>query len=268
MCAVLDVRDVLAGIFTALSAKSMSCLVAGSCSLGPRRSQSDQTARRTRQTHDTIVEVHDAEVGGWHREIAEIGYELQLCRCPLPIMFVSKAAITTTFQYDILLECLPLYSLLRIRARLVPLRLVLHVVQRVQARRDIAHQACNPRLVRLPLQSLCAVKLSHTRKVEICQVVHEHVASVPELPTHGQILQYRVHRFRVGGQRGRLEVLDELAESQAFTHTSKVVLECREDLDRSLRVVGAIDIPGQEAGEILDCTEGLVATDWVKLLEV
>ena len=33
-------------------------------------------------------------------------------------------------------------------------------------------------------------------------------------------------------------------------------------------MVGAEGVPGEEAREVLDCAEGLVAADWVELAEV
>lgn len=61
-------------------------------------------------------------------------------------------------------------------------------------------------------------------------------------------------------------MLDELCQAHGFAHGAEVLLDAIEDVDGGLRVVGAVGVPGQEAREVLDCAEGLVAADWVVLL--
>jgi hypothetical protein len=61
-------------------------------------------------------------------------------------------------------------------------------------------------------------------------------------------------------------VLDELCQAHGLAHGAEVLLDAIEDVDGGLRVVGAEGVPGEEAREVLDCAEGLVAADWVVVL--
>ena len=56
-------------------------------------------------------------------------------------------------------------------------------------------------------------------------------------------------------------MLDELCQAHGLAHGAEVLLDAIEDVDGGLRVVGAVEIPGEEAREVLDCAEGLVAAD-------
>ena len=60
-------------------------------------------------------------------------------------------------------------------------------------------------------------------------------------------------------------MLDELCQAHGLAHGAEVLLDAIEDVDGGLRVVGAEGVPGEEAREVLDCAEGLVAADWVEL---
>ena len=53
---------------------------------------------------------------------------------------------------------------------------------------------------------------------------------------------------------------------EPFDHAAEVLLDAIEDVDGGLRVVGAVEVPGEEAREVLDCAEGFVAADWWEVL--
>lgn len=57
-------------------------------------------------------------------------------------------------------------------------------------------------------------------------------------------------------------MLDELCQAHGLAHAAEVFLEPIEDFDGLLAVVRAEEVPGQEAREILDRAEGLVAANW------
>lgn len=62
-------------------------------------------------------------------------------------------------------------------------------------------------------------------------------------------------------------MLDELCQAHGFAHAAEVLLDAIEGVDGGLRVVGAVGVPGEEAGEVLDCAEGFVAADWERVSE-
>lgn len=55
-------------------------------------------------------------------------------------------------------------------------------------------------------------------------------------------------------------MLDKLANAHGFTDKAQVGLELAPLHDCGLRAVGAERVPGEEAGEVLDKAECLVAT--------
>lgn len=57
-------------------------------------------------------------------------------------------------------------------------------------------------------------------------------------------------------------MLDVLAEAQALAREPEVLLDGVEGRDGALRGVGAVEVPGVEAGEVLERAEELVAADW------
>jgi hypothetical protein len=56
-------------------------------------------------------------------------------------------------------------------------------------------------------------------------------------------------------------VLHILADAKRFPRAAETLLQLFEDGDASGRVVRSVEVPGQEAGEVLDGSERLVATD-------
>lgn len=64
-------------------------------SLLPCAIKTDQTAERTGQTDDTVVEVEEAETAGGNSQIAQVGDELELGGALVPV--VMSLAIRTSF---------------------------------------------------------------------------------------------------------------------------------------------------------------------------
>lgn len=56
-------------------------------------------------------------------------------------------------------------------------------------------------------------------------------------------------------------MLDKLAQTHGFAHGAEVLFDGIVDGDGRRGVVGAVEIPGEEAGEVLECSEDFVTTD-------
>lgn len=63
-------------------------------------------------------------------------------------------------------------------------------------------------------------------------------------------------------------MFNEFAESQDFAGYAELFFEGIPRRDRGGWVVGAEEVPGVEAGEVLDCAEGFVSADFLLLLEL
>ena len=58
-------------------------------------------------------------------------------------------------------------------------------------------------------------------------------------------------------------MLDVLAKAQAFAREAELLLDGVKGRDEPLGLVRAVEVPGVEAGEVLECAEEFVAADWV-----
>ena len=235
-----------------------------SCGLLPHAVQTDQTAHSTGKTDNTVVQVEEAETAGGHGQVAQVGDELELGDALVPVITVISMPPRLNGApkcNNILGQLLHLHRLLRIRTILLLLRCQPQVVQRVQTRNNIASQPHAPSPVSLLLQARGGRELLDACHVRVGHVVEQHVESVAELAADGQVLDDGVGGVGVGGDGGEFEVLDELCQAHGLAHAAEVLLDAIEDVDGGLRVVGAVEVPGEEAREVLDCAEGLVAAD-------
>jgi hypothetical protein len=57
-------------------------------------------------------------------------------------------------------------------------------------------------------------------------------------------------------------VFHEFADTEEFAREAELFLCGFEGRDARLWVVGAVEIPGEEAGEVLEGAEDFVAADW------
>lgn len=55
----------------------------------------------------------------------------------------------------------------------------------------------------------------------------------------------------------------EFADAQDLAGCAELLLDGVVGVDGGLGLVGAVEVPGVEAGEVLDCAEELVAADWM-----
>lgn len=229
--------------------------------LVPLAIHAEQTADGTQKTDNAIVQVSNVQSSEWDAQVAEVRNELDLGVVPFPI--VSRQHVTrnhnSPFHQNSLLHLLDLDRLLP-GLRLFG-RLELHGIQPVNAVHDGEQQAHHPRLVRLPLELLHRRAGPDPRRVQIGQGVQAHVEGVTELPADGAEADDGVHGCGVGGGGGGAEVLDELTQAHGLAHAAHVLLQLLEEVDARLRVIGPVEVPCQEARQVLDRAEDLVATD-------
>lgn len=95
-------------------------------------------------------------------------------------------------------------------------------------------------------------------------IVRAHVPRVPQLPADGAVSQEGLEGgvFGVVGLRGRFEVLDEFAEAQGFADQAELGLESCVGCDFEGGCVEPVEVPGVEAGEVLQGAHNFVATDF------
>jgi hypothetical protein len=84
------------------------------------------------------------------------------------------------------------------------------------------------------------------------QIISNHISRVPQLPSNSTIPKHRIHTLGIARLRRSLEVLYKLAHSQHFPHESELFLQDIEGCDGGGWIVGSVEVPGVEAGEVLD----------------
>jgi len=142
------------------------------------------------------------------------------------------------------------------------LLLLLQLEQSVQTRKSTAQQTSSPSAVRMLLQTLRRLELAETDSINNGNHVEGQVTGVTELTTDAQVAQDRVDRTLViEGDGSSLEVLSELADTHDLARCAELLLDSIVGVDGGLGLVGAVQVPGVEAGEVLEGTEELVATD-------
>lgn len=212
-------------------------------SLLPNPPNTNQAAHRARQPDDPIVQPNPAQRTRRHRQITHITQQLQPDSRPLA------------------LDLLRLHHALA----LLPIHLPLPLPEppkRVPAAHDAAQQADGPRPVRLARDALRPGAGPDPRRVEIGDGVQTEVDGVAELAPDGRVLQHGIEGFRVGGQRSRAEVLDVLADAEQLAREAEVGFYRQEGRDCQWGGVGAEQVEGEEAREVLQRAEELVAADF------
>lgn len=95
--------------------------------------------------------------------------------------------------------------------------------------------------------------------------VVRHVAGVTKLAAHGKTAQDRVDGgLVVKGNGSGLEVFNELADTEDLSRQTELLLDGFEGCDRGLGAVGTEQVPGVEAGEVLEGSQQLVATNYYR----
>ena len=104
------------------------------------------------------------------------------------------------------------------------------------------------------------------RMVRVCthhrSIVKKHVSCIPELSSHRRVPQHWVHAPRITCDGRGLEVLDELADAHQLARQAELLLSRLPWRNRGSGVVRAVQVPREEAREVLEGAEHFVATDW------
>jgi len=141
-----------------------------------------------------------------------------------------------------------------------PLPLV-ESIQTIHLSYHTAEQSHRPEAIRLPLQHFGPSTLPHAQRIQKGREVKRQVSGVAELPPDSRVSQDGVHRLRVGGDGRGLEVFDVLPRAHDLADEPKLFLQGLPWRNLGGGAVGAEEVPGVEAGKVLDCAEEFVATD-------
>jgi hypothetical protein len=119
------------------------------------------------------------------------------------------------------------------------------------------------------LQPLGRSKLLNTDHVDNGDGVESQVTSITELAADGEVPKHRIDgTLVVSGKRSSLEMLYEFSNSEDLSCCAELLLNGIVGIDGGLGAVGAVKIPGVEAGEVLQSTQDLVTTDCEALAAV
>lgn len=113
----------------------------------------------------------------------------------------------------------------------------------------------------MSLEVLGAFPLPDTGGIGHGGRVKRQVAGVANLTTDGGVAQEAVEGFGIGGHDGGLEVLDVLADAEDLARQAELLLGGFPGEDLGLCRSGAEEVPGVEAGKVLDRAQELVAAD-------
>ena len=138
---------------------------------------------------------------------------------------------------------------------------LLQTVQGVRLRDNAAHEAHGPKSICLSLELLGTLPLANPQRVPERTGIERQISGVANLPANGGVPHNGVHNFGVGGDGGCADVLNVLAEAHDFTYEAELLLDGIPGGDLGVGAVGAEEVPGVEAGEVLEGAEELVAAD-------
>lgn len=163
---------------------------------------------------------------------------------------------------DILLNLLSLNNTLTLLPINRPL-LLLQPPDRINARHSTTRQTRHPSPVSVILQPLRARQLPHTDRINDRNRIQSQVARIAELTTHSQIPQDGVNgALVIQRDRRGFEVFDKFTDAQDLPGYPELLLDCVEWVDAALGSVRAVEVPGEETREVLECAQDLVAADW------
>lgn len=209
----------------------------------PLRVHAQQRTHRSRQPDKPIIQIGPAQRRRRDRDIAQVAQKLHLDRISLPLdLLPFDHALRAT------LLVLSTRDLGRRRQRGPALA---ELVQSVEPGNDGAADAREPEAVALAQQALGGGELLDARGVERARVVAQHVAGIAQLAAHGGVAQHGVHGHGVRGYGRGFEVLDELADAHQLAGQAELLLGRFKGRDGGRGVVCAVEVPGEEAREVL-----------------
>lgn len=135
----------------------------------------------------------------------------------------------------------------------------------VDSRQSTSNQPCAPEPVCKGLDILGLGIFLDPHGVQHCHHVEHHVARIAYLSEDLKVLRNFV---AVAGFHGsivdfgtRTQMFNELANPEDLSCEGELVLQGHPWLNRTGRIVGAVEIPGIESRKVLDGTEDFVSTD-------
>jgi hypothetical protein len=235
-------------------------------SLLPLPPNAQQRTRRTRQPDNTIIQINPTERRTGNGDVANVANQLDLDGIKL------------------LLQLLRLNHLLRVGGGSNRLGVLEQVVVRVQARGDGEGDTRKPSAVALAQETggeggfadRCCVELAGLLVSYLLEygvssgcfgtyhtsIIAQHVECISQLPSHSGKSQHGIHRLRIAGDGRSAEVLDKLAHAHQLARRAERLLGCFIRGDGRGGAVRAVQVPGEEAGEVLERAEDFVASDW------
>lgn len=232
-------------------------------SLLPLRVDTQQAAHGAGQADKAIVELGPSESRARDGDVAQVADELDAHSVGLPLYLLLLDDTLAILLRDVL-------------------RALAKLVERVKRRDDAEGDAREPGTVALAEEALrggeladrCGIQLEGAGQYAMPSsyegragdthhsgIVQQHVPRISELAPDGGIPQHRVHRLCVAGHGSSLEVLDKLAHAHQLPRQAELLLGRLEGRDRRLGMVGAVEVPGQEARKVLESPQDLVAAD-------
>jgi hypothetical protein len=93
-------------------------------------------------------------------------------------------------------------------------------------------------------------------------IIQQHIRRIPKLPTHCRRPQHGIHTLRIARDCRGAEVLHEFPDAHPFARRAQLLFRGFERRDAGLRAVRAVEVPGEEAREVLERAQEFVASDW------
>lgn len=138
---------------------------------------------------------------------------------------------------------------------------LLELKQRIELRRHAEDQTHGPEAIGMLRQRLGGGPLADAGRVADGQHVEGQVSRVSDLAADGGVAQEGLERLCVGGLGGGLYVLEVLANAHDLAGEAELLLDGVPGGHLGRGAVGAQQVPGVEAGEVLERAEDLVAAD-------
>lgn len=167
-----------------------------------------------------------------------------------------------------------LFNLLRLHNTLTLLAvdrllLLLQTNKGIDTGHGTEDQTGRPRAVGGLLESLRGSQLPDADRIDDGDGVKGQVSGIAELATDGQVLEDRVDGVLVvESDGGGLEVLEEFADTHNLARRAELLLHGIVGVDSGLGLVGPVEVPRVEAGEVLEGAEDLIAADCMELAEL
>lgn len=114
----------------------------------------------------------------------------------------------------------------------------------------------------------CSCSLSLQVTTYHAGVIAKHVKGIAKLSPDCREPQHGIHALRIACDSRSAKVLDKLAHAHQLASRAECLLGGLKGRDTGLRAVGTVQVPGEEAGEILQCAQYFVAADWGVLVRL